>query len=134
MTDTNLSNNWIQLPGVYFIRLVNQKDKPAEIKRVLGIDKKGILYIGMASGGQDGGLCNRLWGFWTGAAGTDETPHSAGRKYRRLLYKHFPKHYLQYKHRKLRSGKQAKKLESEYLKRYQSYWGELPPLNRAGVE
>lgn len=134
LTDTNLNANWSQSPGIYFIRLVNQRGTPAKIPRIIGLEKNGILYIGMASTGRDGGLCNRLWGFWTAVSGTDETPHLAGRKYRHLICKHFPNHHLQYRHRRLQNGKQAKKFESEYLKRYQRWWGELPPLNRAGVE
>ena len=98
------------------------------------MDGEGILYIGMAGGGHDGGLCNRLWGFWTATTGKDETPHGAGRKYRRLLARHFPNHQLQYSFRQLRDPKQARKLERERLQHYQKQWGEVPPLNRAGVE
>jgi hypothetical protein len=126
LTDSNLNTNWTQSPGIYFIRLVNQRGTPAKIPRIIGVDKRGILYIGMATTGHDGGLCNRLWGF--------ENYHSAGRKYRHLLCKHFPDCHLQYRHRTVQKGKQAKRLETEYLRRYQRRWGELPPLNRAGAE
>ena len=134
LNDNNLNANWTVSPGVYFIRLVTQRGIPAKIKRILEVDKRGILYIGMASTGRDGGLCNRLWGFWTAIAGGDDTSHSAGGKYRHLISNHFPKHRIQYRHRKVKSGKQAKILESECLRSYQKRYGELPPLNRAGVD
>ena len=105
-----------------------------KINRVLGVDKRGLLYIGMAAEGRDGGLCNRLWGFWTAVQGTDVSYHTAGRKFRYLLAKHFPKCYLQYKHKKIKSAKKAKTYESECLRKYQCRWGELPPLNRAGTK
>lgn len=120
LTDDNLNLRWTDSPGVYYIRLVNVKGKPAKVQRLLGPDPEGTLYIGMARRGQHGGLGNRLWGFWTAATGTDETPHGAGKKFRRLLWKHYPKHQLQFCFRRLKGGKQAKRLEEECLRNYQS--------------
>lgn len=134
LTDTNLNIYWTDSPGVYFIRLINQKKRPIQIPRILDIDRKGILYIGLAKKRHNGGLCNRLWGFWTAITGKDETSHAAGKKYRHLIFKHFPNHCIQYRHRKVQDDRQAKKLEDKCLRLYQKQWGELPPLNRAGVE
>ena len=134
LTDQDLNDHWDQSSGVYYIRLVNRRGKPAQIQRVLGADREGTLYIGMAGSGNDGGLCNRLWGFWTAISGTDETQHGAGRKYRRLLSKRFPGHRLQYCFRRLKDAKRARQIEKECLMDYQKCFGEIPPLNRSGVE
>ncbi len=134
LTTENLNSHWSQSPGVYYIRLVTRRGDPVPIHRILGKDPKGILYIGMARIGADGGLCNRLWGFWTASTGKDETPHGAGRKWRRLLSKHFPHYHLQYSYRQLSRVRMSQKLEIECLANYQKRWGELPSLNRAGVE
>ena len=113
LNDKNLNENWTQSPGVYLVRLVNKKGLPIKINRILAADKGGLLYIGMAAEGRDGGLCNRLWGFWTAVQGTDENYHAAGRKFRRLLAKHFPNCHLQYRHRKIKSGRSAKDFEAQ---------------------
>ncbi len=134
LTPDNLNKNWIQSAGVYYIRVVSRLGRPSRIRRILGHDPEGTLYIGMAGTGSDGGLCNRLWGLWTAIVGKDETPHDAGRTWRRLISRHFPRHRLQYCCRRLKDAKEARRVEKECLNYYQKLWGELPPLNRAGVK
>lgn len=134
MNDRTLAKYWTVAPGVYQVRLVKNTGTPIKIKRILGVDPSGLLYIGMAREGRNGGLCNRLWGFWTAIEGTDESYHGAGKKFKRLLAPHFPNSKIQYRHKKIATGNLAADLEKKCLNDYQQRWGELPPLNRQGVE
>jgi hypothetical protein len=132
LTDGHLNENWAASSGVYRIRLVRSSGRAMKIFRILGVDGTGLVYIGMAAGGRDGGLSNRLWGFWMSALGKDASAHAAGARYKRLLAKRLTRHRLQYSYCKVRSATGAKRLEDERLRGYATKWGELPPLNHAG--
>jgi hypothetical protein len=133
LSDGHLSEHWSASPGVYRIRLLDSNGRPVEIRRILGVDTDGIIYIGMAARGRDGGLSNRLWGFWMSAFGRDASAHAAGARYKRLLSKHLPRHQVEYSYRKVSGAREAKQLEAECLRKYAVQWGELPPLNHAGA-
>ena len=126
--------NWCpESPGVYYIRWLNKRGKPAPIGRILGTDPDGTLYIGMTGKGRASGLCNRLWTFWDKASGR-QGAHSGAKRFLRNLSEHASIDDLEYCHRQVANRKEALRVEKECLRHYEKKWGELPPLNSAGVK
>ena len=131
ITKENIDQN-DESAGAYYIRAVSLRNKPIPVRRIIGCDPKGTLYIGMTGRRKNAGLLNRLWGFCSAIIGDDLTAHVAGARYYRHLKKRLPKHKLQYSYRQSKTDTAAKKLEKECLDEYERRYGELPPLNRTG--
>ena len=111
------------LPGVYFIYSLNEK-KAIKTRRVLGVDKEGVLYIGKSEN-----LRDRLRMLWR-VLNTNykANAHTFGEKYNtyKILKDNFPKKTLAIK---FVISKNPKVLESKMLNEYIKKYGEVPPFN-----
>lgn len=117
-------------PGVYAIRLIDAASgKPIPIGRFLGIDRNGILLIGVSND-----LGKRLHDFYHSYL-EDARTHSEGRrlhlvsmmsKFEEEIY---PESSMQFHVKRIPDEEQAKHEEERLLKSYFKRFGELPPLN-----
>ncbi|MGR5162747.1 hypothetical protein ACPV4X_12750 [Vibrio owensii] len=110
--------------GIYLLSCVDDSDKPIPIHRLLGIDNKGVLYIGKADSFKD-----RVIELKKSASPTYKTAsHECGvRLSNSRLSERFPFSKLVVT---LISSPNGRVLESEYLDNYIEEFGELPPMNR----
>jgi hypothetical protein len=109
--------------GVYKIIAVNNYHR-VPIKRFLGIDDEGILYIGKAISYLDRviNLKKSISPDYKGSG------HICGRRYKSnsKIAEQFPYNYL---HIELIQTDNPKQEEAKYLKEYFNKFGEAPPLN-----
>lgn len=118
-------------PGVYAIRLIDAPSgKPIPIGRFLGINKSGILQIGVSND-----LGRRLHNFFHSYL-EDRRTHSGGRRLflikfmTRFEEEIYPESSLQFNVKRIPDEEQAKHEEEKMLKGYFKHFGELPPLNK----
>lgn len=117
---------WKNIPesgGVYHIRSFKD-NKVIKINRVLGIDNKGILYIGKSDN-----LRERLRMLWRVLnPKLEATAHTFGKKYNdnKKLRFVFP---LKTLYVSFEVAEEPKNLESELLDKYFIKFGEVPPFN-----
>lgn len=140
---TKSNNKWYPLPsknykkqsrgtGIYVITWRMSQKRPASIGRLKGKDRYGILYIGKQSMRKKGSNF-RLYDFVRAMNGTRKKPgskNSAGRMYQEYLEKIAKKRRLRLffkfmPNKSLKSGV----TETECLRDYCNWHGELPPLN-----
>jgi len=114
--------------GFYKIYALNKKGKPRSIRRVLGNDKEGIIYIGCAPKQT---LKKRLDNFRLCVVpGYKTTNHSGGKRYKSLkaFQEEFPYKTLAVTYQVSNKSKQR---EKAMLEEYSQQYGEVPPLNNS---
>jgi len=115
-----------QEPGVYIIRWT-KNDKPVSIPRILGVDEKGILYIGSAND-----LRKRLRKLIRGLKRPSPKMHTASLSYYFFrLHEHIKIHELEVSWVIFKDRREAEEQEWIALRYYADKYGEAPPLNRA---
>jgi len=125
----SLEATWEQLPatpGVYIIR------GPKPVRRIGGVDRRGILYVGCASR-----LRSRLWGFWgcnhTASGFLYQHPHIArlvlGNRVRSVSDVEHQIGRLTFSFATPIRGELLARAERALLFAYLSRFGEPPPLN-----
>lgn len=111
--------------GIYLLTCIDDNNQPIPIHRVLGMDDKGVLYIGKADS-----FKNRVIELKKSVSPDYKTAsHECGvrlSEHSRLSEK-FPFLNLVVT---LIGAPNSRNLESEYLGNYLKEFGELPPLNR----
>lgn len=112
--------------AVYKIRVAIAKH-PMKISRFLGVDRTGLLSIGM-TGQMEARRKQFLSGVKKGKG------HSEGNLFHLLLAhagveKKLGSFRLEYSFQPMRTRKSAARLEADLLKRYVRRFGEAPPLN-----
>lgn len=112
--------------GVYILKCLNgDNNYPLTVNRLLASDEQGILYIGKANRFIDrvAELKKSISPQYTSGS------HECGSRYKsnENIYKNFPYESL---HVELVGSDNPRQTESDLLQKYESKYGELPPLNR----
>lgn len=108
--------------GVYQFRCVGVEGNPKPIRRLLGDDLEGIVYIGKSDN-----LQKRIKGFWTTIQKQDRSRHAASWAYVSLdFFPIFPPKNLQYRYLLVKTPIPT---EFSLLLFYQKEFMDLPPLN-----
>jgi hypothetical protein len=112
------------------LRFVDRSETPFPFARFLGIDKRGLLYVGeranMESARKD---------IVTGIENWHK--HMAGimihilRKYSRFFRRYHSFSRLEYRFEQHQSKDSRKRREEQLIKKYVCKFGEVPPLNSA---
>jgi len=115
--------------GVYYLYWF-RNGKPRALQRLCGIDKEGVLYIGMTDGPLLKRVCNLQQALISNADFSLESPCKSrhtqmGMKYYRIRKKVL----IEDLHIQFFSVSQPKLEESIRLDNYVKAFGELPPLN-----
>ncbi|MEQ8560962.1 MAG: hypothetical protein RID18_05580 [Cytophagales bacterium] len=110
--------------GTYRIIWI-KNGNPQKIRRFLGDDPTGLVYIGRTKGS----LLTRLKQFGASAF-LGSSNHSAGNKYKRykVLNSHVKPSELKVEF-KVESPNKAVNSEKAQIKKYAKHFGEVPPLN-----
>jgi hypothetical protein len=123
--------------GIYQIRMVDRAGNPIPVRRIAGLDKGGVIYIGGSGYSKQHAkkprtMAQRIKEFEKGA-------HSGGHTYRLMKddvllvsrKRTYSGHKLQYKAMRLDGGNagMVKEKEIATLARYFKKYGELPPCN-----
>lgn len=110
-------------PGVYKIRCLDNIGKPVKIKRLVRIDKGGVLSIG-----ESGNLRQRLKQFWKSSR--EDTRHAAAWHYFAFRYdEKFPKESMQFCYTPSSSKNEAIRIEFILFLEYRKQFMDGPPLN-----
>ena len=115
-------SNIPQKGGVYQFRCVGEDGNPKPIRRLLGDDLEGFVYIG-----ESDNLQKRIKGFWTTIQKQDRSRHAASWTYvSHDYYPIFPPQNLQYRYLLVKT-----KIPTEFnlLLSYRKKFMDLPPLN-----
>lgn len=121
-----------KMGGAYTLHIIEEDGGPKSINRLIGSDKKGILYIGMT----EGALMDRVFSLKNaikinseiGLKIPKESKHmQAGMKFFRIRKKVNIDSLYVMLHPSPKE--KAKKLETDFLEKYVSIYGELPPMN-----
>lgn len=110
--------------GIYKIRMVDPGGKPVPIRRFIGVDEEGIIYIGR-SGFSDAksnrSIAKKISEFWIGS-------HSGGETYRQASQR-LGRHKLQVSVKFISGKRSIEREERHELLEYLSKYAELPPCN-----
>lgn len=132
ITKKNRISRRLDFNGVYEIRVVDRSGVACIIPRVLGNDKKGILYIGRSgyrSSKTKRTVAKRANEFDGGA-------HSGGQTFSKMwsIAKDLPKwrgRTIQIRAKEL-SDDEIEEFERKRIRNYMMTFGEVPPCNSAG--
>lgn len=118
-----------QWPGVYEIRLADQKGQPIGLSRFLDVDVEGLLVIG-----ESANVATRLRDYYRASKGGASAHSEAERMYLIGLKTSFQKSVykgskVQFRWMRLKDKAEAETYEERLLKTYFKRFGELPPLN-----
>jgi hypothetical protein len=108
--------------GVYQFRCIDEDGHPKPIKRLLGNELEGIIYIGKSKN-----LQKRINGFWTTIQKQDRSRHAASWTY--VSYNYYP--IFSPKHLQYRYFVAKNPIANEFflLLSYRKKFMDLPPLN-----